>query len=311
MTINTRNLRRPVLILALAVSLLAGCDREPSAEAVVTVAEQTVSADALLTIARAQGEPLTAQNLVRLARLTAEDLAAEQHLLAEGWEQDPDFIQARRRFIRAYVNARINQALAAQVSVSEADIAAYFTEHKARYGRPAQYRVALIELSAATHGDKAQPLATQLQAELAALPAGAMRGQRFNQLAAAHSSHLSSRYQGGDIGYLAITDSQWPQALRQAVFASDDAHALGQVATAEGVYVYRVLGKREPIEPQLADFREQIRRQLLAEKSDEMRRQGRQRMLDGVAIQINEPVIERIASGEKTAPVLPASLPAG
>ncbi|MBX2857025.1 MAG: peptidyl-prolyl cis-trans isomerase [Cellvibrionaceae bacterium] len=297
----------------LLLALSAGCGQGSSkANEVLRVADQVVLAEELLALAEAQGESHSEQSLSRIARLTAEDLAAEQRLLAEGWDKDPAFIQARRRFIRAYVNARINRELEKEIRVSEAEIAAYFEQNKQRYGRPKQYRVALIDIAKKDHADRAAAVASQLYAELSAVPAGKAQDRLFNQMAAQHSSHLGSRFQGGDVGYLQEGDPAWPTPLLDAVFASSMQQALGEIiATPKHFYIYRILGQRQAVEASLQDHRDKIRGKLLAEKQDAMRHKGREQLVRGLDIKINEQVIKRVASVEETQQREPAKIPAG
>lgn len=309
--ITSSHVRNYVIFLAW-IFFISGCSCQEDPDVAIRVGDKTVTADQLLAIAKAQGEATTLEPLSRLAQLTAEDLAAEHRLVAEGWDRNPQFIQAQRRFVRSYVNARINEEFMELLSVSDEEISEYFEARRDAYRKPAQVRVALIEISVEQHGQQAAALANEIYTVLTSMDKGPERDKRFNEFVVARSAHLASRFQGGDVGYMARNDSAWPAALIEAVFSTSlDASIGPMVKTPNGFYVFRVLGFRDAVEPRLSDYRESVRKKILAKKQDNMRHEARVRLVEDVSIEIDQEAIIKIASPSNDSRPTPSPTPAG
>lgn len=308
-------IRKSIYGLGLALIVFfngCSCEKSPATQTVITVENTEISAQELLNIAKDQGEYASERQLLRLAEQTAEELAAEQKLMVEGWHKDADFIQAQRRFIRAYVNSRIQEELATSLQVSDEEIANYFENHRNEYRKPDQIRVAIIHLSTERHGTQAKALANHIHAALHALPNGVQRDQRFNEFVVAHSAHVASRFQGGDIGYVEQGDPSWPKNLVQAAFTLPKDASLGPlVETADGFYIFRVFGYSEAIEPRLEDYKQGIYQKLLSQKQDILRDTARIKLVEGINIEIDEDLIQSIASPSNQERPTPSPSPAG
>lgn len=288
-----------------------GCSQpEPPVNTVLTVGQTQISDQELLALAQARGLDGTATQLNQLAQQLAQQLAAEQQLVANGWDQPTDYLEAKRRFIQTYVKAQIQQQLESENAVSDDEVAAYFTANRAQYSQPEQVRVALIEIARQDH-EQAEQLAQRIQDELKAESDTAKRQQLFNRYAATYSAHTSSRYRGGDVGYIEPNDKHWPQALAKAALASQaDESTSDLIATNDSLFIFKVIARKAPVEPVLDDYTNSIRSRLLTQKRQQVQQLAQQRLMAGIKIETNEGLIQTIAKPKKPAlPPEPTGLP--
>ena len=280
----------------------SGCSQsEPPVNTVLTVGQTQISDQELLALAQARGLEGTATQLNQLAQQLAQQLAAEQQLVANGWDQQPDYQEAKRRFIQTYVKAQIQQQLESENAVSDDEVAAYFAANRAQYSQPEQVRVALIEIARQDH-EQAEQLAQRIQNELKAESDTAKRQQLFNRYAATYSAHTSSRYRGGDVGYIEHNDKHWPQALAKAALASQaDESTSDLVAANDSLFIVKVISRKASVEPVLEDYANRIRSRLLTKKRQQVQQLAQQRLLAGINIETNDGLIQTIAKVEKPA----------
>lgn len=242
-------------LLAGAVLALSGCGSEPTEPTETDpVAIQVGEREVRLSELQAQVDfslengGLRGVDKARFIELYTERLVALENAYAAGVDQD---IELQRQWenllIGRFKKNQLNTALAA-VSVTDEEVAAYYQANLDQYSKPAQVRLALLYLE--KHGDDVVAFRARMEegGRLAAeLPAGT-RG--FGALAMNYSEHATSRFKGGDIGWLQAGQSQYslPKEIIEQGFALDEKGALSPVIeTDEGFYLLMQLDAREPV----------------------------------------------------------------
>ena len=182
---------------------------------------------------------------------------------------------AFRRQVENLLIGRLKQAqldlALANVSVSDNEIAAYYDSKVNQYGRPAQSRVALLHLPTDKFTDepKRRALHTRMQQARALaveLPA-TTRG--FGALAMEYSEEATSRFKGGDIGWMQAGQERyrWPEPVVAAAFALDKGSLSEVIQAPDGFYLLKKIDSREPVVPALdGRFETTLRNALLREK---------------------------------------------
>ncbi len=257
--------------------LLPGCGRRPPPK-------PSLRPD---VVASVDGVPITVHDvLAESERLHAVSQAAEdpraflQRLvdrealvsaaLREGLHRDPE---VRRQYENLLIGAlrqrRLEPRLAAQ-TVSEDDVRAWYEANLDRYRTAGSIRVAVLRLQCRP-GKEAEAKATleAVRVEAAALPPGT---QGFGDLAATHSDHQASRYQGGDIGWL--RDGKGPSWLPGPVISAawsleTPGQMSGVLVEGQAVYLVRLIERKEAATRPLAETAPSIRAALQAERHRE------------------------------------------
>lgn len=179
----------------------------------------------------------------RIALEKARELGLDQDFeLKRQWE---NLLIGRLR--ETEIEAKLREA-----TVTDEEIADHYQRNLETYARPAQLHLALLHLKVPAHADDAarQAIRTRLEEARALaleLPADA-RG--FGALAMNYSEEPTSRFKGGDIGWLeaGATASRWPEEVLAAAFALPEHGALSEVISAsDGFYLVKKLDSRQAV----------------------------------------------------------------
>lgn len=205
------------------------------------------------------------------------------------------------------------------VRVSDEEMEAYYKERLDTFTRPAMARLAILvrRVNARDGEDEETALRNALEKGKAAFmadPAAATQNGRltgFGTVAAEYSEDTTSRYRGGDLGWMAESDveSRYPAAVIQAGLALE-VGAISEVISAEdGLYVVMKTDERPA---QLTPYEEvapTLRRQLIRLKQEEVDRTFRTRLLAGANIEINQERADRLTLPTEVPPDPPALSP--
>jgi len=162
-------------------------------------------------------------------------------------------------------------AASKNISVSDADIDAYYKQNQARYGQPERRRVShiLIEVPAsadATAKAKALELATDLAKRAGADPSA------FAALAKQYSQDPGSSNEGGDLGW--ISKNMLVPQVENAVFSLDKGKISQVVESPFGYHVVYVTDVQpasvKPLADVKADIAAEIRKQIAADRFAEL-----------------------------------------
>lgn len=157
-----------------------------------------------------------------------------------------------RERLRTTLTVQNLQAKVSTAAVTEEEIRKAFQDNRAEYDRPAQVRVRHILVE------------SEAEARLALARLG--RGEKFEALAAQLSKDPGSKDQGGDLGFVA--QGQLVPEFEQAAFALQIGQVSAPVKTQFGYHIIQVLERQAAQPAALDQVREQIRRQLLAQKQE-------------------------------------------
>lgn len=189
-----------------------------------------------------------------------------------GLDSDPELQRQWENLLIGRLEQKLVQAALAELSVTSDEVADYYQTQIAKYTTPAQLHLALLFLPVQKHMDDAArgALKTRLleARELAMeLPADT-RG--FGALASQYSEEGTSRFKGGDIGWLQADSNgyRWPSQVIDSAFALAQNGAFSEVIeVAEGYYLLKQLDSRpEKIRPLDTALETSIQKKLYDEK---------------------------------------------
>jgi foldase protein PrsA len=188
----------------------------------------------------------------------------------------------------------IEQAVAPNTKVSEADIAAYFAKNHATLDKPEQVRARHILVA-----DRAT--ADMIEAKLKA-------GGNFADLAKQYSTDPSSKDKGGELGFFAR--GQMVPAFQDAAFALPVGATSAPVKSPFGWHIINVEERRPPVHATLAGTHDQIKAQLLQQAEQQQIPVFMQQLRAKATIQVNDSRYSDLFPPPLTAPPAAGAAPA-
>lgn len=154
--------------------------------------------------------------------------------------------------LRTNLAVRNLMAKVAPVTVTDAEIAQYFREHRSEFDRPEQVHVKQILLD---NENEARLILAKLR-----------RGESFDALAKQYSKDPGSREQGGDLGF--VSRGQLVPEFEQVAFALQPKQISDLVKTQFGYHLIELIARRPPQPANLDQARDQIRNLLLSSRRE-------------------------------------------
>lgn len=312
--------RAIISLLVILVSFqLTGC-RKPAAGGPVA---ETPAIDAN-AVAMVNGTAISRQALEdRLRRggtrgLTATTALEElirlegtyQKAVTAGFDRRPE-VQAR---IKSLVVAQFREAQARLTNappVTAAELQTAYETQKDKFRTPEAVRGAAILLDLPRTLAAGKRAEFRLRAEaLLAEARQAVDDAAFAQLVARHSTDPSTRYRGGDTGWLRREDrgsGSDPELVEALLQLSRPGEFAPLVESARGFYIVKLTEKRAASHKPLTEVEEAIRYQLQRQKAEQAEREFQATMKSGLDIQINQPLLKSIAV--MPSPDVPPALP--
>jgi parvulin-like peptidyl-prolyl isomerase len=264
--------------------------------AVAVVAGEKVTVDMLREELRGEFGSGRSTLTTEQKRTALETLIQKQALYAKakaaGFDRTPE-MQER---IRNLIVTRYKEACgpAANPAVAEPEIEQYYTANKTRFAVPLAVHGAVILLEAPANAtpEKQQEFNARAEAALAEAKTAAS-AQEFADVVRRHSTDQASRYRGGDIGWLTSktigTDAGLVEALAALKQPGDFAPL---VSTHRGVYIAKLLERKDAGCQPLSEVRETIRYQLGRQKAQQAQADFQTSLKAGLDIQVNQAVLE-------------------
>jgi len=266
----------------LALTLIPACKQDaPSAGSTrqadpvaLNVGDKSVRLSELqaeLDFLRARHSPVATERGAFVGA-SVERLVALEKARELGLDQDMELRRQWENLLIGRLKQTELDSRIAEVEVSDSEIQEYYQRNLDTYATPAQVHLALLFLKVPRHADDAARAAVAARLEEAKslalnLPADT-RG--FGQHAMTFSEDATSRFKGGDIGWVQAGASQpvWPAAVVAAGFGLQDVGSLSEViATEDGYYLLKKLDSRPAAVRSLEGrFRATLEGTLLKEK---------------------------------------------
>src|SRR5437773_2714507 len=184
-----------------------------------------------------------------------EELITHELLLQEakkrGFDRDRPFLERVERFRERSLLERLRvEEVDAQVKVNREEVKAYYATNAANYTTPEELRVSHILV-------KTQEEALDLKNRLD-------QGEDFAALARKVSLDLSTRYKGGDLGF--IKKGQTMPQIEKALLTLKVGGISQPVATSFGYHIVKLVDRASGTPLSFEDAKEQVREELLNEK---------------------------------------------
>ncbi len=220
--------------------------------------QRAIAASAIVTPAeyRRYLNLVAEQRVVTLATLgqdsVSADIAVSDEMITAYYGDNPTLFQVPDTADIEFIAIRRDQ-LAANVNVSEEELAEFYKGSKDRYlqdeQRQARHILILFDGDAAAAESTANDLMTRLQA-----------GESFEELAREYSQDGGTSSQGGDLG--SLTQSQLSGELGDAIFSMAEGALEGPVKSEYGYHIVRLDSVSEQGPLALDEVRSELLREL-------------------------------------------------
>ncbi|MDE0331854.1 MAG: peptidyl-prolyl cis-trans isomerase [Nitrospinae bacterium] len=213
------------------------------------VLDQLVERRLLLQRFRETGEYVSegkVRNFVKFIRSQYGEADFSAIMKEQGIDEE-SWLKAMRETLE--IEHLLEREVYSKLKVSESEIEAYYNRNKEKFRAGRRWRVRQIVVSSAKIADKLRKLV--------------LEGKSFASLAQKHSTGPESSV-GGDLGY--FQQGELPENIENVVGSLKLGEVSRVVKSPAGFHLLEVSERRMPFQKTLASVREDIRKQLLAEK---------------------------------------------
>lgn len=256
-------------------------------------------------LATVRGKPISASELVsafeqasamedsaesRMALLKSLVLrrALAERALELRLDQDPEIKRSLENVLAGAIRARELDQKLGKTDVSDTEIEDYYRSHSEEFHVQSAFRVAALFLSVRS-ADPRRLTYQQSRLEEARRRAGLVpESEGFGSLAAEFSEHQASRYHGGVVGWLEGGQLRTFESncVRIASSLSLEGDLSPVVVAPDGVYLVRLMERRNESVRALSEVRERIRARLLQWKRRQMEDAFEQEVLRQIPVEV-------------------------
>jgi hypothetical protein len=308
----SRNCIRAVVPFAIISLALSGCGPQEASVETDPVAIRVGDRDIRLSELQAQVDysaatgSLVAANEEEFLERYLERQLHLHNAYAAGLDQD---IEIRRQWENLLIGRLKKNALETQlasVSVTDEEVEAYYQANIESYTKPAQVHLALLFMEDSGKLSVEQQDALRLQLEQARqqvqeLPEGT-RG--FGALAMKYSEEATSRFKGGDVGWLQASRPRyrWPDEVVATAFSLRENGAMSPVIeTDSGVYVLmRIDARAEVVQTLEGRLIASVHNKILKAKRVDLTAQLKREWATSVAVALQNDVIAELKFPSQT-----------
>jgi parvulin-like peptidyl-prolyl isomerase len=231
-----------------------------------------------------------------------------------GYDRDPEVLARFHEYIVVrFQEDRLASLQESAAKVSEEEIQSFYAENQSRFRAAAAIHAGLIFVKCGPR--VSEEARARIKEKALAVHADAARSaEAFARAAAMHSDDQSTRYAGGDIGWLEIESPSSrfpPEVVQAAAEIEHDGETAPLVGTSNGFYIVRRIEKKPANVRALIEVREVIEHWISQEKKHRVQKDFLERMKSGLPTQVNVPVLDGIPArtqlSEQSPPALPKS----
>jgi hypothetical protein len=262
-------------------------------------------ADFLPRFSKLEAKEAVVNDLVRIEVLA-------QKARQEGYLDRPEIRQSVNRLL-AEQYWRDQMEAMTPPAVSEAEVRAYYDEHRADFTQPKRARGAVIVLRWKSKATEAERAEVRAEAERIVAEAKGANQRVFASLVAAHSDDPETRRAGGDTGFIVegATVFRFEPPVVAALLGIEHVGGVASVETERGIYVLRLAATEGGTTTPFEQADTTIRTRLAAERKKKIqdeRYAALQRQLD-IAIDLD--ALRKVGPEDLAKAARPPSFPIG
>ncbi len=233
-----------------------------------------------------------------------------------GLDKDPEVVRSYRNLLVGKLKQHQLTPRIEAATMSDEDIQAHYEANVDAYTQPAKIRIAIIYMK--THPTMSSEKVSGLKGRMAearekALELSNVRG--FGALSINYSEDQTSRYKGGDIGWVEEGRKyRWNPAVISAGFSMEKKDDISDIITTDnGLYLVKLMDQRKSLVTPLKKVKTRIRHKQLLEKRKAIEKAFQKKIRAATEIEIYPEALEAIplpassglVPGKQKPPTLP------
>ncbi len=215
-----------------------------------------------------------------------------------GHQRDPEFLRRYKEQLgHTFVEKEFEEGQR-KAAPSDAEVRAFYDEHKAALGRPERVRIAVVQYAPAAGDAASAAKRARAESALARLRKDTRDPRAFARVAASESEDAQSRLTNGELPFLTRDEiaRRLGSEVADAAFAISKGGELAPkvVESARGFHVVKLLGREEGYAPAFEEMKEAIRARIAADRRKVAYDAFLKRLWNEAAVKVDEKAIETL-----------------
>lgn len=251
-----------------------------------------------------------------LEKLLAEMIRSKAALArarASDFDQQPEVVRRIEELIVSrYLEETLDFKPTGEQQISDDEVSSYYAAHLDQFGIPPAIRAGIIVLEISEKATAEKRGAARVRAEAIRIEALQANAKEFNRLVQQHSRDQSTRYVGGDTGWLSAEEAanRWPKEVIQAALSLKSPGEIAPIVeTAGNLFIVRLNERREAATRPLTEVADAIRYQMLQSQFQQRQETFARELTNGLAIRMNREALAKVKTIPNTKPPVPPALP--
>ena len=315
----------PILsaLAACLVLVLASCGQKPieAPNTLARIGDSIITQEAFQTELERRAQNGSAMGTAAQRQAVLDEMIRVEVFFAKaqaaGLDRDAELLRQFKRTVAARYEETQWQKQSPPKKPEPGEVQLYYQSHQDQFTSPEKVHVAAIyqKVSPKAGAEQADRVKFQMEALRRQAHEQAAQQPHFGLLAQENSDDPTTRYQGGDCGFLTRASSKvrWDHTVREAAFALKEKGEISPVLRApDGFYLLKLIERKSAETAPLDQVRERITRQLLAAEQKRAREKFETEQRRGLRVEINEPLLQSIKPPRalaKTNDAAPPGLP--
>ena len=283
---------------AWVVGLLTGCDGGKKSvqldpEVVATVAGHQVTKKDLEMALMAKEARNPEQKASILQQIIQEESIFQTARTAK-FDEDPTVAAAVKQLIVARYRER--HLTSTNVLATDNEVEMAYAANQAKFSVPAMANVSLIHIRSSPKSVPEKRLEAESKARDLLAKARAISSEDYAQLARDYSEDVSTRYQGGQTGWMPLAGStRFDPTVHEAIAKLKEAGETAPlISTPNGFYIVRLVALKPAATKPLKDVADGLRYQIIRKKTEDLQQSKLAALVKGVEVRINESAVQSV-----------------
>jgi len=219
--------------------------------------------------------------------------------LKEGYDNDPAVMDTIRHLVAEKYRSGHLVPLLIRIKVTDGELERYYNSHPSEFRTKNMWRAAVIQISIpknASSEKKARLFEKAVNARKEALELTG-KTRSFGSVAVKYSDHQSSRYRGGDTGWLAAGEKRRPfplEVLKVIYSQSSRGDVSPLITMPTGFYIIKSMGIKESAPYPFDSVKTRIHHQLLKEKKEAITHEFYEKLKSDIPVRIDSEKMKTI-----------------
>ena len=234
-----------------------------------------------------------------------------------GYDHDPQILaRLKQMMVNKFRQDRFRPRLT-ELRVTDNELEDYYQRHQSDFATPKMVRAAVIQIKVPDRASKEKKAQLSQRAEAARAEALKLNPSTssFGGVAVKYSDHQSTRYRGGDTGWLQTGESgyRWDKEVLKAIFSLSEIGKVSPVITTHtGYYIIKLMQIKQSAERPFAAVENRIRHLVLEHKKTRLEHEFYEELKANIPVKVYRSRLDSIkgpAAGSEKKRRQPPALP--